>query len=118
MKSILVLQHVPHETLGALESHFVAAGFPCRYLGLYSEVPERLDLDGAAGLVVLGGPMNVDEVDRYPFLGPEPGWIREAIGRGNPAAGDLPGGTVARPSRRGPRSTRIRSRRSAGTTST
>jgi GMP synthase (glutamine-hydrolysing) len=87
MKSILVLQHVPHETLGTLESHFTGAGFPCRYLGLFSHVPERLDLDEAAGLVVLGGPMNVDEVDQYPFLGPEVGWIREAIDREIPVLG-------------------------------
>ena len=87
MNSILVLQHVPHETLGTLESHFVGAGFPCRYVGLFSQVPERLDLDQAAGLVVLGGPMNVNEVDQYPFLGPEPGWIREAIDRRVPVLG-------------------------------
>jgi GMP synthase (glutamine-hydrolysing) len=87
MKPILVLQHVPHETLGTLESYFVDAGFPCHYVGLFSQVPERLDLDEAAGLVILGGPMNVDEVDQYPFLRSDVIWIREAIDREIPVLG-------------------------------
>jgi GMP synthase (glutamine-hydrolysing) len=87
MKTILVLQHVPHETLGSLEQHFGKAGLKPRYVELFREVPERLDWDRVAGLVVLGGPMNVDEVHRYPFLGPEVGWIREAVESGLPLLG-------------------------------
>lgn len=87
MRSILVLQHVPHETLGTLEHHFSEAGLPCRYLKLFEAVPDRLELEQAAGVVVLGGPMNVDEVDRYPFLGAEVGWIRQALAAGIPFLG-------------------------------
>jgi GMP synthase (glutamine-hydrolysing) len=79
MQSVLVLQHVPHETLGTLEHHFAEVGLSCRHLPLFETVPDRLELEQAAGLVVLGGPMNVDEVDRYPFLGAEIGWIRQAL---------------------------------------
>jgi GMP synthase (glutamine-hydrolysing) len=32
-----------------------------------------------AGLVVLGGPMNADQLDRYPFLAREREWIRHAM---------------------------------------
>ena len=35
----------------------------------------------------MGGPMNVDETDRYPFLGPEIGWIRQAVEMGLPTLG-------------------------------
>lgn len=87
MKPILVLQHVPHETLGMLEAFFQDAGFRCRYVPLFAEVPEQLGLDHAAGLVVLGGPMNVDEVDRYPYLGRETSWLREAVAREVPLLG-------------------------------
>jgi GMP synthase (glutamine-hydrolysing) len=85
--SILVLQQVAHERLGSLEDHFRQAGLAWRYVELYREVPPRLDLDRAAGLVVLGGPMNVDEVDKYPFLAREIGWIQEAVDQGIPFLG-------------------------------
>lgn len=87
MQSVLVLQHVPHETLGTLEHHFAEVGLSCRHLPLFETVPDRLELEQAAGLVVLGGPMNVDEVDRYPFLGAEIGWIRQALDAGLPLLG-------------------------------
>lgn len=79
MKAVLVLQHVPHEMLGTVGPALTAAGLDFRYIDLYNAVPERLDLDRAAGLIVLGGPMNVDETGRYPFLAPEVGWIRQAV---------------------------------------
>ncbi|NUQ65064.1 MAG: type 1 glutamine amidotransferase [Pirellulales bacterium] len=79
MSTVLVFQHAPHETLGALELHFGDARVPWQEVPLYREIPLRLDLEAAAGLVVLGGPMNVDEVDRYPFLVPEVQWIRDAL---------------------------------------
>lgn len=87
MKSVLVLQHVPHESLGTLEQHFAAAGLAHHYVPLYEEVPTRLETDDAAGLVVLGGPMNVDEVDRYPFLAREVDWIRTAVSKELPLLG-------------------------------
>ena len=79
MKTVLVLQQVPHEKLGNLESHFRAAGMTWRYIELFREPPSQLDLREAAGLIVLGGAMNVDEVDRYPYLAREVAWIREAV---------------------------------------
>jgi GMP synthase (glutamine-hydrolysing) len=79
VKPILALQHVPHETLGTVEAALTGAGFQCRYVDLSRKVPQRLELHQAAGLVVLGGPMNVDQTDQYPFLEPEVAWIREAV---------------------------------------
>jgi GMP synthase (glutamine-hydrolysing) len=37
--------------------------------------------------VVMGGPMNVDQVDRYPFLAAEVGWIREGVAQEIPMMG-------------------------------
>jgi GMP synthase (glutamine-hydrolysing) len=87
MKPILILQQVPHETLGSLEHHFRRAGLTWRYLDLFREVPETLDLGQTAGLVVLGGPMNVDQVAEYPFLATEVGWIRQAVETKTPVLG-------------------------------
>ncbi len=42
-------------------------------------LPEHDAVDGA---VVMGGPMNVDEVERFPALAAEREWLAEAVERG------------------------------------
>ncbi len=79
MKPILVLQQVPHETLGTLERCLGDAGLAWRYVELFRRIPDDLDVAGAAGMVVLGGPMEVGHTDRYPFLSLEIEWIRQAL---------------------------------------
>lgn len=79
MKPIVVFRHVPHESLGTLESVFADAGLAYRYVDLFRETTLDFDPHAAAGLVVLGGPMNVDETERYPFLARVPGWIEAAL---------------------------------------
>ena len=85
--SVLLLRQAPPESGGTIETALTTAGLAFRYVDLYHEIPSRLPLDQAAGLVILGGPMNVDEVDRYPFLRHEVPWIREAIEAGLPTLG-------------------------------
>ena len=87
MKSVLVLQQTPTEPLGALESHFRAAGLPWRCLEMFRRPAPVIDLGEAAGLVVLGGPMNVEEVAQYPFLQSEIGAMGQAIEAGLPLLG-------------------------------
>lgn len=87
MKPVLALRHVPQEPMGALEDILRQAGVEFRYVDLFQEVPDRLPLDEASGLVILGGPMNVDEVDRYAHLGVEVEWIREGLRRELPMLG-------------------------------
>jgi GMP synthase (glutamine-hydrolysing) len=87
MSGITVLRHVPHETLGILQDVFLDAGLDWRYVDLFDAVPERLGLGDAAGLVVLGGPMNVDDVDAYPWLADEVRWIRQAVDAELPVLG-------------------------------
>ena len=87
MKKVFVLQHVPHETLGAVEASLHQRELSYEYLALFQDVPDGLPWDDAAGLIVMGGPMNVDEVERYPFLGIEVKWIREALAREIPLLG-------------------------------
>ncbi|MEE8450831.1 MAG: gamma-glutamyl-gamma-aminobutyrate hydrolase family protein [Thermoguttaceae bacterium] len=87
MKPILVLQHVPHETLGTIETALTEAGLPWEYLKLFRGIPRQPDISQSAGMVVLGGPMNVDQTDEFPFLAAEIDWIREAVDRGLPVLG-------------------------------
>jgi len=82
--TLLAIQHVPWEgphrildACGALQVRTVKplAGHP---LPAHEEV---------AGAVVMGGPMNVDEVERFPALAAEREWLAEAVARGMPVLG-------------------------------
>lgn len=87
MPKVLVLQQVPHEDLGTLAGALRAAGVPWEVIELYRGAPRALGWEDAAGLVLLGGPMNVDEVETYPFLRQEVIWIQEALARDLPVLG-------------------------------
>jgi len=87
VKPILVFRHVAHESLGMLEGIFRDAGLVYNYVDLFDGAPRRFDPGQLAGLVVLGGPMNVDQTKRYPFLAPEIRWIEQAIEQELPLLG-------------------------------
>jgi GMP synthase (glutamine-hydrolysing) len=78
---ILVFQHVPFEPLGTLDPVLRDSGFRIRYVN-FGRDPESIpSLDGYAGLIVLGGPMNVNDVENYPNLANEVTLIKEAVER-------------------------------------
>jgi GMP synthase (glutamine-hydrolysing) len=87
VQQLLVLQHVPHETLATLDPPFRKSGFRIRCVNFKRHPDTRPALDGYAGLVVLGGPMNVDQIDEYPHLKTETEVIQEAVRRGIPVLG-------------------------------
>ena len=68
MKKLLVFQHVPHELLGTLNPMLKKAGFRIRYVNFGRHPDAQPRLDGYDGLVVLGGPMSVNDEDRLPHL--------------------------------------------------
>ncbi|HSE83825.1 MAG TPA: gamma-glutamyl-gamma-aminobutyrate hydrolase family protein [Thermodesulfobacteriota bacterium] len=84
---VLVLRHVPHEHLGTLESALRAADLGFRYLDLFENYSPSTLLESYDGLVILGGPMNVYETDKYPFLEMEDRLIKETIERQMPVLG-------------------------------
>lgn len=89
MRTVQILQHVPHETLGSLKVSFGKAGVVWRNVPLFSHASDDQPWiwDEVAGLVVLGGPMNVDQVSEFPFLQRELTWLREALARDLPVLG-------------------------------
>ena len=87
MKPAFILRNVSHESAGSLESYLADAGVECRYFDLFWETPRQLPLQDAAALVVMGGPMGVDDVEQYPFLDAEVKWIQEAVERQLPTLG-------------------------------
>jgi GMP synthase (glutamine-hydrolysing) len=82
--TLLAIQHVPWET-------------PHRILDLCGDVAVHTvkplagqalpDHDEVAGAIAMGGPMNVDEVERFPGLAAEREWLAEATRRGMPVLG-------------------------------
>src|SRR5688572_24558845 len=78
-RKALALRHVPHESLGTLQFYLESAGLECEYLDAFqTSAPHFKPADWAA-LIVLGGPMNVDQTDRFPFLSWEVDWIRQTV---------------------------------------
>ncbi|MDJ0699836.1 MAG: type 1 glutamine amidotransferase [Woeseiaceae bacterium] len=78
---ILVFQHVPYEPLGTLDPLLKEAGFRIRYVNFGRDPEVRPRLEGYEALIVLGGPMNSDQIDTYPNLIHEVEIIREAVER-------------------------------------
>jgi GMP synthase (glutamine-hydrolysing) len=87
MKKLLVVQHVAFEILGTLNPLLKDAGFRIRYVnfGRYPEAQPHLDR--YHGLVVLGGPMNASEFNRFPHLKTEVRLIEDALERDIPVLG-------------------------------
>jgi GMP synthase (glutamine-hydrolysing) len=78
---VLVFQHVPYEPLGTLDPLLKEAGFRIRYVNFGREPEQRPALDRYEALIILGGPMNSDQIDCYPNLITEVEIIREAVDR-------------------------------------
>lgn len=87
MKKILVCQHVPHELLGTLNPLLKKSGFRIRYVNFGRHPHLKPSLAGYDGLIILGGPMNCDEVDKYPHLAHEVDLIQKALGEKMPILG-------------------------------
>jgi GMP synthase (glutamine-hydrolysing) len=86
-RKLLVCQHVPFEILGTLNPLLRDAGFRIRYVNFGRHPEAQPRLEGYGGLVVLGGPMSVNDVEDHPHLRTEVALIREAIERDLPVLG-------------------------------
>jgi GMP synthase (glutamine-hydrolysing) len=87
MRKILVFQHVASEPLGHLDPLLRESGFRIRYVNFGREPHAEPDVRRYDGLVVLGGPMNVDQADRHPHLLTEMAAIRAMVTAGKPMLG-------------------------------
>ena len=68
-----VLEHVPHEGPARVANALERAGFELTRVPLHAGAAPPGRLDQQDLLVVMGGPMGVEDLgsDRYPFLAPE-----------------------------------------------
>ncbi len=80
------LQHVPFEGLGSIRAWLEEAGYRVTFTQLFDTM-EFPDLSEVHLLIVLGGPMSVNDEARFPWLAKEKQFIRNAIGLGRPVLG-------------------------------
>ena len=85
MPPVLVLTHAPHEGPGLIGR---ALGVPHRVRTVLDDPTSRLPgPDEIAGLVVMGGPMDADDVAGHPGLATETRLIADAVAAGVPVLG-------------------------------
>lgn len=87
MTKVLVCQHVAHESLGTIENVFKDQGVRVRYANFGRHPNLKTSLKGYDGLVILGGPMNVDQTVAHPYLLHEMELIREGLEKQIPILG-------------------------------
>ncbi|MFP5504596.1 MAG: type 1 glutamine amidotransferase [Gammaproteobacteria bacterium] len=80
------LQHVPFEGLASIRSWIERGGHTVGCTRLYAgdgfPRPETVDF-----LIVMGGPMGVHDIEQYPWLVAEKGFLRAVIGAGKRVLG-------------------------------
>jgi GMP synthase (glutamine-hydrolysing) len=91
---LLVVQHEPSSPPGLLAVAAAAAGVELQVVEAPGE-PVPVSLDGADGLVVLGGVMDADETDDYPHLARTMDLLADAAARSAPALGICLGAQLA-----------------------
>lgn len=83
----MVFQHVAAEPLGTLHARIRARGHRIRFHNFERDPQAQPDLAGYRGLIVLGGPMNVEDQHRLPHLKTELRIIEQALREEKPVLG-------------------------------
>jgi GMP synthase (glutamine-hydrolysing) len=94
MTRLLVVQHEPSAPPGLLAPAAAATGVELQVVEAPGQ-PVPVTLDGAHGLVVLGGVMDADETDAYPHLARTMDLVRDAAARSAPTLGICLGAQLA-----------------------
>jgi GMP synthase (glutamine-hydrolysing) len=83
--SVLIIKNVAAEGPGTIESFLRDNGISRRTVEIYREaLPSADDFEV---LIMLGGPMSVNETDIYPYITAEEGLVREFIEKGKKVFG-------------------------------
>ena len=86
MKPLLCVRHEPEDDGGLALETFETAGLQVETADAWNGTALP-DVGAIAGLVVFGGTMNVDQVDRYPFLSSERVLVGQALEANLPVLG-------------------------------
>lgn len=86
-EEVLVLKHVPNEDAGTLADFLKKKKIRVRRVALYGDQKLPARLDRVRAVLVMGGPMNVTEEDKYPFLKEENVFLKRILKAGIPCMG-------------------------------
>lgn len=106
--NVCAIQHVACESPGLIADTLHSEGIRVQTICPFLNDPIPRSLDGVDGLVVMGGPMGVDDQDQFSFLKDEIRLIQEAVRTGTPVLGiclgsQLLAAALGAPVTRGPR---------------
>ena len=87
MSRLVVFQHVAAEPLGTLHARIRARGHRVRFHNFQRDPRTEPDVEGYQGLIVLGGPMNVEDRHCLPHLDAELRAIEAALRQDKPVLG-------------------------------
>jgi GMP synthase (glutamine-hydrolysing) len=87
MSRLLVFQHVAAEPLGTLDPLIRRRGHRIRFVNFERDPDAQPDVDRYSGLVVLGGPMNVEDQAHRAHLRTELRAIERALAQDKPVLG-------------------------------
>jgi len=80
------LHHVPFEGLGSIEPWLKAEGYEITRTDFFRD-PTLPEIETIDLLIVMGGPMSVNDGDTFPWLAQEKKFIRHCIESGKPVLG-------------------------------
>jgi GMP synthase (glutamine-hydrolysing) len=90
---VVVFRHVPFEGLGLIQPALDEGRAAVEFADLFRDDAPEPDVAGAAGLILMGGPMSAN--DNLPYLRREMDYIRQAAERGQPVLGVCLGAQLA-----------------------
>jgi GMP synthase-like glutamine amidotransferase len=81
-----IFQHVSYEGIGNIEPWLLSHGYDITSTHFYkqAQLPDYKKVDF---LIVMGGPMSVNDEDKFPWLVKEKQFIKDCIGAGKPVLG-------------------------------
>ena len=91
---VLFIKHIDIEGPGTMGSYLEMKKFKYDTVELFNDVALPDNLSGYDAIVILGGPMNVYEEEKYPFLKDEDLLIKKALNQKTPMLGLCLGGQL------------------------
>jgi GMP synthase-like glutamine amidotransferase len=86
-KEVLILQHVANEGAGTIRAYMEMHAIPFRFIRLFQNEPLPVSLNKVLAVLIMGGPMNVYEDEKFPFLKAEDLFIKQLIKENIPILG-------------------------------
>ena len=84
---VIIIKHIDIEGPGTIGDFLDGNGIPYHIIDIFNGEPLPDSLSNTSAVIVLGGPMNVYEEDKYPFLKEEDKYLKEVIAEGLPTLG-------------------------------